>query len=367
MKYFAQTLFDAVTISTANTSGTSSQYDIGEMATIWLQFSSTGTDSTTDISIQFQVSNDPMNKSVSDSTWINEGSAATYNQTAGFDKHINICAQKARVSVTRNSGAAVLTIRSVGKPTTAVGVGTTTGSNSGDVTLAAIGSSANANGASLSGQVLTLQPASASFGGVVTTAAQTFAGAKTFNAITGLGGATTTAAVVQVGATNPLTGVNQNGVYAPLTGSSANTGALTGFRADLATTAAAYTCTVAIGFRAIAITAGAASTITNAVGFLAAIQTAGGANAAISDTTDFTGNWFINQVTAMPTQLNGSLVNALAKLAVSATDGFIYLPSCTGNPSGTPTTRTGTNACVYDTANNKIWVYNGSWRGIVVV
>lgn len=49
------------------------------------------------------------------------------------------------------------------------------------VTLGAVGSSPNANGASLSGQVLTLQPADASNPGVVTTGAQTFAGAKTFS------------------------------------------------------------------------------------------------------------------------------------------------------------------------------------------
>ncbi len=54
-----------------------------------------------------------------------------------------------------------------------------TGTNTGDVTLAAIGSSANANGATLTAQVLNLEPASASFGGIVTTGTQTFAGAKT--------------------------------------------------------------------------------------------------------------------------------------------------------------------------------------------
>ncbi|MHA8079774.1 hypothetical protein VR610_01325 [Aquirufa regiilacus] len=51
----------------------------------------------------------------------------------------------------------------------------------GVTTMAAIGSTPNANGASISGTTLTLQPANASFGGVVTTAAQTFAGVKTFN------------------------------------------------------------------------------------------------------------------------------------------------------------------------------------------
>lgn len=49
------------------------------------------------------------------------------------------------------------------------------------LTLANIGSTPNAQGASLSDQALTLQPASASYGGVVTTGTQAFAGAKTFN------------------------------------------------------------------------------------------------------------------------------------------------------------------------------------------
>lgn len=59
--------------------------------------------------------------------------------------------------------------------------GTSSGTNTGDVSLGAVGSSPNANGASLSGQALTLQPASSSQPGVVTAAAQTFGGAKTFN------------------------------------------------------------------------------------------------------------------------------------------------------------------------------------------
>lgn len=54
-------------------------------------------------------------------------------------------------------------------------------SASGVDTLAAIGASANANGATLASTTLNLEPASASFGGVVTTGAQTIAGVKTFN------------------------------------------------------------------------------------------------------------------------------------------------------------------------------------------
>ncbi len=56
-----------------------------------------------------------------------------------------------------------------------------------------------------------------------------------------------------------------------------------------------------------------------------------------------------------------------AAIATTATDGFLYLTSCAGAPTGVPTTFTGRNAIIYDTTNNKIWVYNGSWRGIVVV
>lgn len=55
------------------------------------------------------------------------------------------------------------------------------GSNTGDVTLAAVGSSPNANGASLSGQQLNLQPADATNPGVITTGSQTIAGNKTLN------------------------------------------------------------------------------------------------------------------------------------------------------------------------------------------
>ncbi len=55
--------------------------------------------------------------------------------------------------------------------------------SSGDVTLTAFGSSPNANGASLTGQALTLQPADNTHPGGVSTTTQTFAGAKTFSSL----------------------------------------------------------------------------------------------------------------------------------------------------------------------------------------
>lgn len=67
---------------------------------------------------------------------------------------------------------------SIASPLTLSGL---SGTNTGDVTLGAVGAVPNANGASLSGQVLTLQPASATQPGVVTTGAQTLGGAKTLS------------------------------------------------------------------------------------------------------------------------------------------------------------------------------------------
>jgi hypothetical protein len=71
------------------------------------------------------------------------------------------------------SSGQVLTVNVSGNPAWASPAGITA--------LAAIGSSANGNGATISGSTLNLEPASSSFGGIVTTGTQTFAGAKTFD------------------------------------------------------------------------------------------------------------------------------------------------------------------------------------------
>jgi hypothetical protein len=47
------------------------------------------------------------------------------------------------------------------------------------------------------------------------------------------------------------------------------------------------------------------------------------------------------------------------QLALDATVGFLGLPTCAGAPTGVPS-RNG--AMVYDTTNNRIYVYNGGWK-----
>ena len=60
----------------------------------------------------------------------------------------------------------------------------------------------------------------------------------------------------------------------------------------------------------------------------------------------------------------GNIVaGASAALATTATDGFLYVPTCAGTPTGTPTAITGMAPIVVDTTNNKLYFYSGGqWR-----
>lgn len=58
----------------------------------------------------------------------------------------------------------------------------------------------------------------------------------------------------------------------------------------------------------------------------------------------------------------GSLVVGSAALATNATDGFFYIPTSAGAPTGTPTAQTGTVAAEYDTTNDALQLYNGAWK-----
>lgn len=73
-----------------------------------------------------------------------------------------------------------------------------------------------------------------------------------------------------------------------------------------------------------------------------------------------------SQVQALQLTTEGSCVLGSAAIATGATDGFLYIVTCSGTPTGAPTANTGRAPLIYDTSANKIWVYNGSWRGVVV-
>lgn len=52
-------------------------------------------------------------------------------------------------------------------------------------------------------------------------------------------------------------------------------------------------------------------------------------------------------------------------LSTSATDGFTWLPTCAGTPTGTPGNPTGASPVVLDTTGSKLWAYIGSsWTNL---
>lgn len=57
-----------------------------------------------------------------------------------------------------------------------------------------------------------------------------------------------------------------------------------------------------------------------------------------------------------------SVVLNNAAIATNATDGFIYIATCAGTPTGVPTAQTGRVAMVYDTTNFQFWIYDGAWK-----
>lgn len=44
------------------------------------------------------------------------------------------------------------------------------------------------------------------------------------------------------------------------------------------------------------------------------------------------------------------------------TGRFVVIPKIAGAPSGVPAT--GNNSMVYDTTNNKLYIYNGAWKSV---
>lgn len=66
------------------------------------------------------------------------------------------------------------------------------------------------------------------------------------------------------------------------------------------------------------------------------------------------------------TQLGSTVIGSNSALATNATDGFLYIPTSAGAPTGTPTAKTGKVAMEYDTSNNFLYVYNGAWKKILL-
>lgn len=83
-----------------------------------------------------------------------------------------------------------------------------------------------------------------------------------------------------------------------------------------------------------------------------------------------TNNWALSaggtkviDMVATSVNIPVSLIVGSAALATNATDGFLYIPSCAGTPTGVPTANTGRVPMIYDTTNHKFYIYDSGWKG----
>jgi hypothetical protein len=93
-----------------------------------------------------------------------------------------------------------------------------------------------------------------------------------------------------------------------------------------------------------------------------AINTNGMGICSFGDLTNTLG-FVTNNTERMRIDVSGNVVVGAAALATTATNGFLYVPTCAGTPTGTPTTHTGMAPIVVNTTNNKLYFYSGgAWR-----
>ena len=74
----------------------------------------------------------------------------------------------------------------------------------------------------------------------------------------------------------------------------------------------------------------------------------------------------LGNTSIVTTQLRGNVISGnQSALATTATDGFLYIPTCAGVPTGVPTAITGKVPMVSDTTNNKLYIYvGGAWTAM---
>lgn len=160
----------------------------------------------------------------------------------------------------------------------------------------------------------------------------------------------------------------QFGVVSTPVGTSSATSEISGYQAIPQTAATSFTVTTVAGFHAVSPTKGSGSTITSAYGLLVDAMVAGNTNNyglyvnPPSGGSGENGNLIFGE-----TRVGGS---SGASLATNATTGFFFLPNTTNTPTGTPAHLSGdfggANPLIFDAGNNKLWVYNSGWKGVVL-
>lgn len=65
-------------------------------------------------------------------------------------------------------------------------------------------------------------------------------------------------------------------------------------------------------------------------------------------------------VTAKTIDDNGDFYGATGTTTMA--DGFNFMPSCAGPPTGVPTSRSGQVPMIYDSTNDRLYIYRGGWK-----
>jgi hypothetical protein len=100
-----------------------------------------------------------------------------------------------------------------------------------------------------------------------------------------------------------------------------------------------------------------------------ASPTHGTSAALIADNGSTTADVFIardNATAIFRVTDKGNIVCTDGVRALNATDGFIYIPTVAGTPVGAPTAFAGGVAMIFDTTNNKLYIYDGGWISVTL-
>jgi hypothetical protein len=138
------------------------------------------------------------------------------------------------------------------------------------------------------------------------------------------------------------------------------------YRTAPTTQAASFTLTNLYHYQALFSGLGAGSAITNQAGYLTDSTAIGATNnyAFFGGLASGTGRWNLFMSGTARNYLAGGM--EVAPGATNMTSGFTHVPSAAGAPSGAPTNPTGNVPLYYDSTNNRLYAYNGSWRSVAL-